>query len=233
VHVAEASSAASIDGRFEHTAEIAAKVDQKGSDEYGLGRRPSGPQASSSNRSTPSRLEKLQQKTDSETSSRQLTDDSSKPLQVLLVEDNIINQRILRRKLEAKGFKVKTANNGREAVDAVYQISTSKNEAATVFDVILMDQEMPVLDGNSATKEIRELEAQGCISHIPILGVTANVREEQKDDMRAAGMDGALLLPYDGVECLFAKFSEDIISKPYGIDQMVTLIKKFTAKDGV
>jgi CheY-like chemotaxis protein len=194
VHVAEASATVSKDGRFEHTAEIAAKVDQKSTDEYGLNRRPSGPQASSSARSIPSKLEQLQRNTDSDTSSKQLSDHSPDAVQVLLVEDNIINQRILRRKLEAKGFKVKTANNGREAVDAVYRISTTEGDAATVYDVILMDQEMPVLDGNSATKEIRELEAQGYVSHVPIIGVTANVREEQKADMRSAGMDGKLLL---------------------------------------
>jgi CheY-like chemotaxis protein len=96
--------------------------------------------------------------------------------------------------LEAKGFNVKTANNGREAVEAVYRVSQSESDVAIVFDVILMDQEMPVLDGNSATKVIRELETKGLVSHVPILGVTANVRDEQKAGMISAGMDGKSIL---------------------------------------
>jgi CheY-like chemotaxis protein len=194
LHVAEASSTSSKDDRFEHTQEIASKVDQKRPDEYGLNRRPSGPKSSSSNRSIPSKLEQLQRNTDSDISIKQIPEDTSKMKQVLLVEDNIINQRILRRKLEAKGFCVTTANNGREAVNAVVRVSTSKDEGDHLFDVILMDQEMPVLDGNSATKTIRELESQGLVLHVPILGVTANVREEQKEDMLSAGMDGECYL---------------------------------------
>ena len=59
-----------------------------------------------------------------------------------------------------------------------------------------------VLDGNAATRAIRELERGGSVAHTPILGVTANVREEQKADMMSAGMD-------------------DVMSKPYGIDKMI------------
>jgi len=69
-----------------------------------------------------------------------------------------------------------------------------------------------VLDGNSATKAIRELENQGLVSHVPILGVTANVREEQKEDMLSAGMD-------------------DVINKPYRIEDMVSRIKQLTVKE--
>ena len=71
------------------------------------------------------------------------------------------------------------ANNGQEAVDAV--------SSGLEVSVILLDQEMPVMDGNSAAKAIRELERAGNIQHIPILGVSANVREEQKRSMIDAG----------------------------------------------
>ncbi|CAK3811757.1 histidine kinase [Lecanosticta acicola] len=124
---------------------------------------------------------------------------------VLLVEDNQINQRIVHRKLTSKGFKVTTANNGQEAVDKVQNAPKHSSGAEGAFDVILMDQEMPVLDGNGATRKIREFEKEEKLDHIPILGVTANVRGAQQDEMLAAGMD-------------------DVISKPYKIEDMVAKI---------
>lgn len=105
---------------------------------------------------------------------------------ILFVEDNIINQRVLSRKLKIAGYEVITANNGREALDAWKRDS---------FDCILMDQEMPVMDGNSAAREIRALE-QDNGTHTPILGVTANVRQDQQADMLNAGMDAILHKPY-------------------------------------
>jgi signal transduction histidine kinase/CheY-like chemotaxis protein len=108
------------------------------------------------------------------------------PLRILFVEDNIINQRVLSRKLKIAGFEVTTANNGQEALDAW------KRES---FDCILMDQEMPVMDGISAVREIRALEKDKA-THTPILGVTANVRQNQQTDMLHAGMDGVVHKPY-------------------------------------
>jgi len=124
---------------------------------------------------------------------------------VLLVEDNVINQKIVYRKLEAKGFNVTTANNGQEAVEAVRAAPRPSTGEKGAFDVILMDQEMPVLDGNGATKRIRELEQGGEVERVPILGVTANVRGAQQDEMLASGMD-------------------DVISKPYKIEEMVSAL---------
>jgi CheY-like chemotaxis protein len=105
---------------------------------------------------------------------------------VLFVEDNIINQRIVSRRLKMAGFDVSEASNGREALE------TWKREA---FDCILMDQEMPVMDGNTATKEIRNLEREKG-GHILILGVTANVRQDQQAEMLEAGMDDIVHKPY-------------------------------------
>ncbi|PPJ50060.1 hypothetical protein CBER1_05076 [Cercospora berteroae] len=130
---------------------------------------------------------------------------------VLLVEDNVINAKIVFRKLEAKGFNVTTASNGREAVDAVRAAPKASSGDKGAFDVILMDQEMPILDGNSAAKEIRKLEKDGFIEHIPILGVTANVRGAQLDEMRESGM-------------------QDVISKPYKIEEMVDKIEDVLGK---
>jgi signal transduction histidine kinase/CheY-like chemotaxis protein len=105
---------------------------------------------------------------------------------VLFVEDNVINQKVVSRKLKLSGFDVTTANNGQEALDLWDRDK---------FDCILMDQEMPVMDGNTATQEIRALEKQKG-SRTPILGVTANVRQDQQADMISAGMDAIIHKPY-------------------------------------
>ncbi|EMD00847.1 hypothetical protein BAUCODRAFT_100388 [Baudoinia panamericana UAMH 10762] len=130
---------------------------------------------------------------------------------VLLVEDNVINQRIVNRKLQAKGFSVTTADNGQVAVDLVRQGPRTSGGDDGLFDVILMDQEMPVMDGNAATKAIREMQNKGEIERLPILGVTANVRGAQQDEMISSGMD-------------------DVISKPYKIEDMVAKINKILGK---
>jgi signal transduction histidine kinase/ActR/RegA family two-component response regulator len=114
---------------------------------------------------------------------------------VLVVEDNSINRRIISRKLDALGFDISQVSNGQEAVDANHESS---------FDCILMDQQMPVMDGNSATREIRSAEKETG-AHVPILGVTADVMDAQQDEMISAGMD-------------------DIIHKPYGTQQLVDKI---------
>jgi CheY-like chemotaxis protein len=102
---------------------------------------------------------------------------------ILLAEDNIINQKIVVRKLESRGYVVTAANNGKEAVELVERAPGLSTGDKRAFNICLMDMEMPVMDGNSATKLIREFEKQGRIEHIPILGVTANVRLEQQAEM--------------------------------------------------
>jgi CheY-like chemotaxis protein len=201
-----ASNHAHGDEKWKNTAEIASHVSEAAPDEYG--RQETTLRTNSSPRLVPSTLEKLQRRTDSDLRKNGAASagTDSETTHVLLVEDNVINQRILKRKLEAKKFKVTTANNGREAVEAMQKYSGrrdhSEGDRSPLFDVILMDQEMPVLDGNAATKEIRKLESDGEVLRIPILGVTANVRDEQKNEMRSSGMD-------------------DVISKPYSIDDLI------------
>lgn len=102
---------------------------------------------------------------------------------LLLVEDNIVNQKVVLRKLEHKGYSVTVANNGREAVEILKSAPKPSTGDKQAFRICLMDMEMPMMDGNTATKVIRELELQGKIEHIPILGVTANVRDEQQAEM--------------------------------------------------
>lgn len=137
---------------------------------------------------------------------------------LLLVEDNLINQKVLRRQLQSRGFEVFVANNGQEAIDAV--VERGKTAAEDLhnrnhFDCILMDQEMPIKDGNQATSEIRQLQDEGKVGYSKILGVSANVREVQRNSMREAGMD-------------------DLISKPFKVDALVKKIDELTigGKDG-
>lgn len=100
-------------------------------------------------------------------------------LQVLLVEDNIINQTVLKKQLQKAGCTVDVANHGLEALGTL----TEKR-----FDVVLMDMQMPVMDGLTCTAEIRKRQERGLIpSPLPIIAVTANVRQEQIESALAAG----------------------------------------------
>ncbi|KAI0370135.1 hypothetical protein BV20DRAFT_944733 [Pilatotrama ljubarskyi] len=106
---------------------------------------------------------------------------------VLLVEDNMINQRLGCRLLEKLGYDVVTANDGQQAIDAVRK---------TYFACCLMDCQMPVVDGFEASKRIRELEEKGELpDHLPIVALTANVTQESEENCRAAGMDHFLPKP--------------------------------------
>lgn len=139
---------------------------------------------------------------------------------ILLVEDNEINARVLGRQLKNKGFIVMTAHNGQEAIDMTKRIAADKASQETgtrvgpnrvppnVFDCILMDQEMPIKDGNTAAREIR-----GFNEHVPILGVSANARQEQIQGMRHAGMN-------------------DTISKPFKVDELVGKITALLKDNG-
>jgi CheY-like chemotaxis protein len=109
---------------------------------------------------------------------------------ILLVEDNILNQEIAVEILENHGFLVEVAKNGAQAVDMV-----SQSKAGDI-DTILMDIQMPVMDGYEATKAIRSLSNQA-LANIPIIAMTANVFEEDRKKARDVGMDGYLAKPID------------------------------------
>jgi two-component system, sensor histidine kinase and response regulator len=105
---------------------------------------------------------------------------------VLLVEDNAINQRVARRVLERLGCKVQVVGDGRQAVDA-HQTDS--------FDFILMDMQMPVMDGLEATRHIRRLEIGR--RRTPIVALTANAMMGTLERCLAAGMDDYLSKPLD------------------------------------
>jgi CheY-like chemotaxis protein len=104
---------------------------------------------------------------------------------ILLAEDNLVNQRVVLRVLEKVGHKVVVVGNGADAVE------TLKRQA---FDLVLMDVQMPVMDGIEATKTIRQSEAL-TKAHIPIIALTAHAMKGDQERCIAAGMDGYLSKP--------------------------------------
>ncbi|KAL6170557.1 hypothetical protein ACJQWK_03535 [Exserohilum turcicum] len=137
-----------------------------------------------------------------------------KGLKVLIVEDNLVNQKVLQRQLQNHGIETKVANHGGEALEAL-KLSTfwaspsTDSPTSSPYDisVVLMDKEMPVMDGLQCTSKIRELEQHGKLRwHVPIIAVTANARSEQIATLLAAGMD-------------------DVVSKPFRIGELIPKIE--------
>ena len=109
------------------------------------------------------------------------------PRTVLLVEDNPTNQRVAQLYLERAGCEVTMAADGREALAAL---------ESRRFDIVLMDVQMPVMDGLEATRRIRERESTGG-RRTPIVALTANAMKQQIDECKANGMDDVLPKPID------------------------------------
>ena len=114
---------------------------------------------------------------------------------VLLVEDNEINQEVIREILEGFGVKVTVADNGAQAVEMVRHGD---------YGLVFMDMQMPVLDGLDATREIRKLPGR---SALPIVAMTANAMIEDRARCLAAGMNDHLSKPVEPDE-LLAKLRE-------------------------
>ena len=118
-----------------------------------------------------------------------------KDKRILLVEDNDLNREIARMILGDEGFVIEEAINGKEAVD----ILASSNPGD--YDLVLMDIQMPVMDGYEATKEIRKLSNK-LVANVPIVAMTANAFEEEKRQAMSCGMNGHIAKPID-VSVLF------------------------------
>ncbi len=115
---------------------------------------------------------------------------------VLLAEDNVINQKVVTAIMKEAGVKVEIAENGREAVEAVKR---------KVYDAVLMDVQMPEMDGYEASRQIRNTEG---LEYLPIIAMTANAMKGDKEKCLAAGMN-------------------DYIAKPIEIDQLFTTLKRW------
>jgi PAS domain S-box-containing protein len=122
------------------------------------------------------------------------------PLDILLAEDGLVNQKVAVNLLEQRGHRVTVANNGQEALDAFRKAS---------FDVVLMDVQMPVMDGFEATGLIRQ-EEMATGRHTPIIAMTAHAMKGDREACLDAGMDGYLPKPirakglYEAVETIAA-----------------------------
>ncbi|KAJ5041797.1 uncharacterized protein L3040_005364 [Drepanopeziza brunnea f. sp. 'multigermtubi'] len=121
------------------------------------------------------------------------------PRHVLVVEDNIVNQKVLSRQLQSVGCLVSVANHGKEALSFLEKSRFWKgNEFRGIeLSVVLMDLEMPVMDGLTCVKHIRQLQKEGLIvGHVPVIAVTANARSEQISTAKESGMDSVVTKPF-------------------------------------
>jgi two-component system sensor histidine kinase/response regulator len=127
--------------------------------------------------------------------------ESTTSLSILLAEDGLVNQKVAVNLLEQRGHRVTVANNGREALDALGSES---------FDIVLMDIQMPVMDGFEATATIRHREKKTG-AHIPIIALTAHAMKGDRERCLEAGMDGYIAKPirakdlYEAIEMMAVK----------------------------
>ncbi len=121
---------------------------------------------------------------------------------VLVTEDNIINQKLIKRVLEDHGITVELANNGLEAFE-----KRRNND----YDLLFMDIQMPVMDGIEATHEIIDYEEDEEIPHVPIVALTANALKGDRERFLAEGMDEYITKPIETAELLYVlnKFLSD------------------------
>jgi CheY-like chemotaxis protein len=110
-----------------------------------------------------------------------------KGLLLLLVEDNVLNQKLIFLNLTKFGFSIDVANNGLEALEKVQEKK---------YDLILMDLMMPVMDGFEATRAIRDFENHNS-THTPIIGLTANTFDADREKCLGMGMDEYMAKPFD------------------------------------
>ncbi|KAI0599920.1 hypothetical protein F4775DRAFT_591024 [Biscogniauxia sp. FL1348] len=135
----------------------------------------------------------------SKPSKPRFSEDGRRLFDVLIVEDNLVNQRVLQKSLRNVGNNTKVANHGGEALEVIKESRfwNGKEDSGDDISIILMDLEMPVMDGMTCARKIRELERNGTIvSHIPIIAVTAYARPEQIEDAKAAGVDDVISKPF-------------------------------------
>ncbi|KAF1996005.1 hypothetical protein P154DRAFT_444246 [Amniculicola lignicola CBS 123094] len=123
-------------------------------------------------------------------------------LHILIVEDNLINQKVMSKQLQKAGCTVSTADNGLFALDHL-KTTEFQRERGQPLDIILMDLEMPEMDGLTCVGRIREMEVSGEVKgHVPVIAVTANVRGEQIAAAKASGMDDVVPKPFRVPELL-------------------------------
>jgi CheY-like chemotaxis protein len=125
-------------------------------------------------------------------------------LHVLVVEDNPLNQRLVAKQLRNQGCTVHTADHGLDAINFLSQTNIiSSSSSDTKLDIVLLDIEMPVMDGLSCIRKIRSMEQEGSYTRrVPVIAVTANARDEQIKEVLEAGMDDVVTKPFSIPELL-------------------------------
>jgi signal transduction histidine kinase/CheY-like chemotaxis protein len=120
---------------------------------------------------------------------------ASKALNVLVAEDNVVNQKLVAAMLKRLGHGVSIVDNGKLAVEAAEKMCTPADGIRTgeTFDVVLMDVEMPILDGIAATLQIRRMGWS--LSELPVIGLTANFRRNELGKYEGIGMNDCLGKP--------------------------------------
>ncbi len=113
-------------------------------------------------------------------------------VRILLVEDNVINQEVARGILEDLGFDVDIAADGAQCIESLKQ-----NVGSTAYQLVLMDCQMPIMDGYKATREIREGNAGAVNQYIPVIAMTANAMKGDREKCLATGMNDYLSKPID------------------------------------
>ncbi len=114
--------------------------------------------------------------------------------QVLLVEDNALNQQVAGEILRDAGFVVDIADNGQRALDMVHAAAAQRPAGQPAYDVVLMDMQMPIMDGLQATRALRRDSGHDAL---PILAMTANAMQADRDACRAAGMQDFISKPIE------------------------------------
>jgi len=149
-----------------------------------------------------SRSEKDVSSPDSFDKKPEVTKETFIKLNILLAEDNEINQKIIQYSLTNAGYEVDIAHNGQEAIDKYHEGE---------YDLVLMDVQMPVLDGFEATAHIREIESTvlNNSKHIPIIALTANAMKGDREKCLDAGMD-------------------EYLSKPFTPNDLISIIREVT-----
>ncbi|OAL45667.1 hypothetical protein IQ07DRAFT_661792 [Pyrenochaeta sp. DS3sAY3a] len=174
-----------------------------------------------------------------ETSESKQEEMAEETLHVLVVEDNLVNQRVLAKQLRNLGCVVSVANHGREALDILPKTTRWNFDDTPLYctqrspspitstettqlhreipqplelHLVLMDWEMPVMNGLTAVAQIRQFEKIGLMrGRVPVIGVTANVRQQQIETAMAAGMD-------------------DVVSKPFRVAELLGRMMSLVAK---
>jgi two-component system sensor histidine kinase/response regulator len=155
---------------------------------------------------------------------REIPEESPQKLNILLAEDNPVNRVLAQKLLQKQGHVVTSVNNGIEALQLWEQHQSRQ------FDIVLMDVQMPEMDGLQATTRIREREL-GTGAHTPIIAVTAHAMKGDRERCLAAGMDGYITKPINPAELakiiqitvpaamkLTAVHSDPVVKRPSGAE---------------